>query len=185
MLRVDKDSPAERAGFQAGDEILRLGGQPLLSIADVQWVLHNAPAAARLPAEVRRDGKILHRTLDLREGWRRGDISWRATTWDLRRMVTGGLVLEDQPAADRKKAGLSDNVLALRVKFVGQNGPHAAGKNAGFTQGDVFVAVEGKSDRVTDGELMAALVKRTRPGDKVPVTVLRGGQKVELVMPMQ
>ena len=100
-------------------------------------------------------------------------------------MVTGGLLLEELPAADRSNAGLAADTLALRVKHVGQFGAHAAAKNAGFKQGDVVVAVDGKSDRLTDGELMAALVRRTKPGDKVAVTVLRGGQKVELTLPMQ
>src|SRR5262249_50897612 len=40
ILRVEDSSPAAAAGFRAGDEILTLDRQPLLSIADVQWVLH-------------------------------------------------------------------------------------------------------------------------------------------------
>src|SRR5262249_44148012 len=38
VLRVEKDSFADKAGFREGDVILKLEGQPLLSIADVQWV---------------------------------------------------------------------------------------------------------------------------------------------------
>src|SRR5262249_23727549 len=45
VLRAEKDTPAEKAGFKAGDVILSLAGQPLLSIADVQWVLQQIPAA--------------------------------------------------------------------------------------------------------------------------------------------
>ena len=93
--RVTADTPAGRAGLRAGDEITTLAGQPLLSIADLQWVLHNAPAATKLPAQVRRAGEAVDLTLDLPEGWRRGDISWRTTTWDLRRMGLGGLWLEE------------------------------------------------------------------------------------------
>src|SRR5262249_16695336 len=55
VLRVEKNSPAERAGFERGDVILQLGGQPLLSIADVQWVLHQtSPRAGTLQAQVQR-----------------------------------------------------------------------------------------------------------------------------------
>ena len=39
VQRVDHASPAAQAGFEKGDQILKLAGQPLLSIADVQWVL--------------------------------------------------------------------------------------------------------------------------------------------------
>ena len=38
---VTPGSAAETAGFRAGDRLLTLAGQPLLSIADVQWVLHS------------------------------------------------------------------------------------------------------------------------------------------------
>ena len=45
---VAAGSVADRAGLRAGDEIVTLAGQPLLSIADLQWVLQNTPATARL-----------------------------------------------------------------------------------------------------------------------------------------
>src|SRR5581483_1140601 len=169
-----------------GDALTTLAGQPLLSIADVQWVLHNAGDARSFPAEVRRGSETVKLTLTLPPGWRdRDDISWRASVWDLRRMVTGGLVLEEAPAADRQAAGLADTALALRVKFVGQYGAHAAGKQAGFKQGDIIVAVNGKSERQTDSELMCSLARQTRPGDRVTFTVRRGGQVVEMTLPMQ
>ena len=45
VLRVDPGSPAEAAGFKAGDVLRSMNGQSLLSIADVQWVLHRTPPA--------------------------------------------------------------------------------------------------------------------------------------------
>src|SRR5205085_7685000 len=45
VLRADPGSLAQKAGFQAGDKIKKLNGQPLLSFADVQWVLHHTPAS--------------------------------------------------------------------------------------------------------------------------------------------
>ena len=47
--RVAPGSLAGRAGLRPGDEIVTLAGQPLLSIADLQWVLHNAPADGEAP----------------------------------------------------------------------------------------------------------------------------------------
>src|SRR5206468_8097468 len=113
-----------------------------------QWVLHNAETMPALVhdggehlvflAEVRREGKTTVRTLDLPSGWRRrDDLSWRSSSWDLRRMTTGGLLLEELPAADRTTAGLADTAIALRVKHVGPFGPHAAANQAGLQQGDV------------------------------------------------
>jgi len=90
---VAQESAAEQAGVKIGDEILTLQWQPILSIADVQWVLHNASQPATLTAEVLRGKKKLKLTLSLANDWRRhSDISWRTSSWDLRRMATGGLV---------------------------------------------------------------------------------------------
>jgi hypothetical protein len=47
-------------------------------------------------------------------------------------MALGGLVLEALPVTGRREARLSDGVLALRVKHVGQYGEHAVGKRTGF-----------------------------------------------------
>jgi hypothetical protein len=187
VLRVEKDSPAEQAGLRKGDAILRLGGQPLLSIADVQWVLHQtSPQGAALKAEVRRGGRTTELTLTLPNGWRqRGDISWRVSTWGLRRMAAGGMVLEELPAADRKKVGLPEAALALRVKHIGQFGPHAAAKNAGFRQGDIVVSFDERTDLRRETDLLAHAVNQRKPGDRVAVTVLRDGNKINLALPMQ
>src|SRR5205814_2080094 len=92
---VAAGSAAEKAGMKTGDEILALAGQPILSIADVQWVLHNAGEPTTLDARVMRGGKKVKVTITLAKDWRRhSDIAWRVTTWDLRRMASGGLVLE-------------------------------------------------------------------------------------------
>ena len=175
VLRVEKDSPAEKAGFAAGDVIPSLAGQPLLSLADVQWVLHHTPAdGATVKAGVLRGGKKLEVSLALPKGWRRADdISWRVSAWQMRGWVTGGLVLE--PTADAK---------ALRVKFVGQYNQHAAGKNAGFQVGDVIAAFDGK-EFSREADLFAYAMNARKVGDKVPVKVIRGTKSMELVLPMQ
>lgn len=186
VLRAENDSPGGKAGFKTGDAIKSLGGQPLLSIADVQWVLHRASGdGTRIKAEVQRGDQIVNLTLDLPKGWKTADdLSWRASTWDLRRMILGGLVIESLDAAARKDAGISDG-MALRVKHVGQYGTHAAAKNAGFQKDDIVVAFDGKSDLQRETDILAYGMGRHKPGDRVPVTVLRKGKKVNLMMPIQ
>ncbi len=187
VLRVEKDSPAAQAGFQAGQEIAWLDRQPILSIADVQWVLHNAsPDGATLPVVVHRGERVGALELKLPAGWRRrDDISWRVSSWPLRRMGTGGMLLEVLPDEERDKLDLDDDKMALRVKHVGQYGPHAAAKGAGFKQGDIILGFDGRDDLLREGDLLAYAVNNTRPGDRVKVALLRGGKRLELTLPMQ
>jgi S1-C subfamily serine protease len=177
ITRVAAESVADRAGLQKGDAIVTLGGQPLLSTADFQWVLQNTPATARLTAEVERDGKTRSVTLDLGSGWREGDISWRTSTWNLRRMAFGGMRLDDLTDQERREANLPAGGMALRARYVGQFGDHALAKKAGLVQGDTLVAVDGHTERMSESQLIAELLRRRKLGDVVSVTFLRGGER--------
>src|SRR5262249_38143747 len=92
---VKPDSPADKAGIPAGDELLTLNGQRLISPADIQWVLHHATGDAKIPVTFRRGGATLSKTLALNGSWRETDLTWRASSW-------GGLRLGLQtiPLAD-------------------------------------------------------------------------------------
>jgi len=179
IQNVAAGSSAERDEFRAGDQIVSLAGQPLLSTADIQWVLHQAPPSGELPAEVNRGGQKLSMSLTLRPGWRKEDIAWRATTWQLRRMGFGGMVLEDIRDAERS-GDLAGVGMALRINHVGQYGEHAVAKNAGFQKDDVIVAFDGLKRRMTEVELLAYTLKQKRAGDEVTATILRNGQRRDL-----
>lgn len=187
IIEVTDGTAAELAGFEAGDQIVRLDSQPLLSIADVQWVLHHAdPAGDEIEAEVERGGKIVPLTLKLDDGWRRADnISWRASSWEFRRMATGGLLLEPLPPKDREELGIEEGKMALRVKHVGQYGEHAAAKRAGFQVGDVIVAYDGQSDLMQEGDVFYRGVNEHKVGDKISVSLLREGRQMTLGLPIQ
>ena len=187
VSEVAPGSIAQRAGLQVGDQILRLQGQPMLSTADVQWVLHHVdPAGGQVAATIRRGDAIQNVMLDFPADWRlAGDLSWRVSTWGLRRMATGGMSLEPLAEEDRAGLDLDDDAMALRVKGVGKWGAHAAAKNAGFQVDDVIVDFDGRSDLTRETDLIRHAVQRRKAGDKVPVTVLRNGKQVSLRLPMQ
>jgi hypothetical protein len=177
VTRVTAGSSAFHDGFKPGDEIIYLEGQPLVSVADIQWVLQNAPTTGLLRAKVRRDGKIIDRTVTLKEGWRRGNISWRTTTWELRRLGLGGMKLESVDEEEIRQASLALDQMALRVIHVGEFGEHAVAKRAGFQKGDIIVSFDGQASSMTESQLLAYALQRKRPGDAVSVTVVRDGTR--------
>ena len=187
LKTVQSDSISAAAGLTAGDQIVSLNGQPILSLADVQWVLHSAPGTgAELRAVVQRSNITLDKTLSLPDGWRTlDDISWRVSAWGLRRMVTGGMVLESIDPNERGSNGLPENGMALRIQHVGQYGAHAAAKNAGFQKGDVVVSYDERSDLMTDSDVLRYGVTANKPGESVSVKIVRAGKPHSLKLPIQ
>jgi serine protease Do len=183
---VSAGSLAAKAGIQKGDEFISIGGQPLLSVADFAWALHNAPDSGALPARVKRDGTEQTISLPLPANWRMdADISHRVGTWSMRAMAQGGLFLEDLSDEDRAKRGLTKNQMALFVKHAGEYGKHAAAKKAGFQKEDVLLQVDGISDRISESELIGRLLVKHAPGEKVAAIALRGQERLNLSLPIQ
>jgi len=179
-------SIADRAGLRPGDDVVALDGQPLLSIADVSWVLHHAPESGTLEALLQRGEERIEIALDLPAGWRqRSDISRRVGTWTMRAMALGGLQLVDLSDEERRLRDLSPDQMALRAKHVGQYGEHAAAMKAGFQKDDVLVEAAGWSSRRTESELIGQLLRKYQPGDTIPVTILRGNERMRLQLPIQ
>lgn len=183
---VANGSIAAGAGFEKGDELISLAGQPLVSAADVSWILHRSADLAALTAVVRRAGTERSLNLVLPARWReKSDISRRVGTWPMRAMATGGLLLEELTPAERGERGLAATQMALRVKHVGEYGKHAAAKKAGFQKDDLIVEVDGSATHATEGELIGRLLQKHRPGEQVQAVVLRGDRRINLSLPMQ
>lgn len=179
-------TPAAASGLQPDDEILRMNGQPLISMADVQWILHHVPAdGGQVVMSVRRDGDLIDAVLELDAGWRQADdISWRVSSWGMRAIATGGLSLKPL-AEDQKQALGIEGEMALQVKKIGQYGKHAAGKRAGFKVDDILVSYDGRTDLKREADVFAYVGRNRQHGDDVVVEILRNGKRHQLTLPIQ
>lgn len=177
---VAAGSAAAKAGIQAGDALVSLGGQPLVSIADVQWVLNASPEDTELPVSFRRKGQTMEQNIVLAGDWKKSDIGWRASSWYGLRQ---GVKFEPLSAEEKRKRGLEADSLALAVKgLFGKGGPKF--RQAGIQQNDVIVAVDGKSEAMSESDFLVGLRLSKGPKDRVTFTVLRGGNRREITMPM-
>ena len=173
---VAAGSIAAKAGVKAGDELASFAGQPLVSIADVSWALHRTANAATVACTVKREGKEVPLTLELPQGWRRkSQVTERATIWPERGMALGGMRVEAHEGEG----------IGLKIKGVGQYGIHATAKKSGFKEGDVLLAFDGITSKITEGELIGHLLQNRQAGEKVTVKVKRGAETKEIQLPMQ
>lgn len=183
---VTDGSIAEKAGLSAGDRVMLLRGQAMISEADFSWVLHRALAEDNLDITVDRGGKEVSLTLSLPVGWRHNaDISRRVGTWPMRAMAFGGMKLRAMSEEEKTDKGIASGKLALLAENVGQYGAHAAAKLEGFVKGDIIVEVDGSDIPLTETQLLARHVLEKPPGTKVPAIVLRDGKRIELKVPVQ
>jgi hypothetical protein len=176
---VAAESPAGTAGLAAGDELVSLNGQALISIADIQWVLNAVPDETKLAAKILRDGKTAEHAISLSGDWRRADIGWRKSMGGLRY----GLFLEPLSPDNKVKRGIAPGDLALNVRFL--YAPRAGGlAKGGLKNGDVIVAVEGKTAAMSESQFFINLRLTHGPGDSFKATILRGSERQELTLPM-
>lgn len=180
VAAVAEGSAAAAAGVAVDDVLIALDGQPLVSHADVQWVLHHAPAAGALALEVRRGaGGALDEEADvvtlrvvLREGWRRTDPWWRESRWGIR----PGFELFRLDGDGRRRAGAPADGMALKVTRVFGNGVRANG----VLRGDVLIELDGITLDWDEADALLHLRGVRRPGDVVPVVALRRGERRSL-----
>jgi hypothetical protein len=175
---VEDNSPASRAGLQAGDRIREANQQPLISIADLQWVLHNVPDdATSIPLTIERDGMSRETAIELPKGWReRDDIAWRASTWELRRWGLGGMVLEPCEPSVRRQLGLDDQAMAFHVKHVGQYAPHNVAQLSGIQAKDIVIAIDDRRDMNRETDVLRYTLNEKKPGDTVVFEIIRDGK---------
>jgi serine protease Do len=181
---VTSDSEAAESGIQAGDRIREAQGQPLISIADLQFVLHNLPAQATdLELVVSTGNASRTVTMKLPNDWKsRDDISWRASTWELRRWGLGGMFVETCSNEERAKLKVGNSKMALKIRHVGEYAPHDVAKLAGFRNGDILVSVNGKDHFLRETDLLQFALNRLKPGDLTTFELYRDGKKEKIEM---
>ncbi len=190
ISKVTSGSPAEKDGFKRADEILTLAGQPIISIADVQWVLHRAKDNTDLSAIVNRHGEEIELTLRLNSGWRKkSNISWRTTTYELRLVALGGMVLEDVSDTKRHQDGIGEQKMALNVKNImrpnrGQNRQSNAQK-AGIRRGDTIISFGEQNNRLSESDLIGYVLQEQAQAKSLPVELLRNNEQVKVNLSLE
>ena len=171
---VAAGSPAGKIGIKAGDVVMQLNGYSVASFADGQYALHKGPKSGTIPIEWKRGDKAMSGKLEVADGWRKTNITWRASLFDI--LPTLPVSAEDLTADEKKALGLPATRAAFRQdKFV-----HSTLKKVGLKKGDVIVGLDGQAVDGTMDDFLDYVRREHLAGDKVTLNVLRDGKAVEI-----
>lgn len=183
---------AEKAGLQAGDRIRSAAGQPVLSIADVQWTLHQAPDRGTLRLVTERGGTERSVSLTLPDGWRRrSPFAWRYAYNELKWKVAGLDQLSDLDDSRRQAMGIGPGESAIRIgQVIRGTGRwqrtycNLEAWKIGIRPGDIIVDVDGRG-RLDQSGFLAYILQKTRPRQTITLRVLRNGSRKVFRYPLK
>lgn len=181
---VVADTPAARAGMSAGDIVTHVNGQPIISIADIQWVLHGLPHGdAKVDFTYERAGKSTAATLALSGDWKKSDIIWRGSTWSIK--PRPGFWAPEASAEELKRLGVKGGLSAFRVQWInlGQSEGRAA-RDAGLREGDFIVEIAHRPFKMTPTEFHWHVKTNHKIGDQLPLTIVRDGKRQTIALPL-
>src|SRR5258706_4722225 len=148
---VRADATAAKVGLAPGDVITTVNGQPITSIADIQWVLHNTSAnGGTIDVVAERDGKSQNHAVALAKGWKKIDFTWRGSGWSLRPSPGFWAPV----LAEKETKAMGDAIPAgptpLRGQYIPANQPEGkAAKQARLKEGDGIIATGGQPNNTT------------------------------------
>jgi hypothetical protein len=177
-------SAAAAAGLRPGDAITHVNGQAIISIADIQWVLHNLPnSAAEVKIMANREGASSEYVVKPAEGWKKTDWSWRGSRWSLK--PHPGFWAPLANANELKALKLEEGAKAYRIQWI--NRGESEGKKAfeaGLREGDFIIAIDGKPVTLTPEKFQMQVRTQYKVGDKLPLTILRNGKQLQIDLPL-
>ena len=167
---------AAATGLTAGDVLSALNGVRISSQADVQYALHQAPNSGRIRLSWTRNGLPHTDQIELTAGWRKSDISWRASMWNT--PPAPGVYGRNLTDEQKEKLGLAKNRLAFsQGNFVPPNT-----RKAGIRGGDVIIGVDGKTLDLKMLQFNAYIREHYGVGDTVTFDILRNGKPIKIPM---
>ncbi|MCX7046532.1 MAG: trypsin-like peptidase domain-containing protein [Candidatus Sumerlaeota bacterium] len=177
VAEVDRDSPARRAGIQAGDRIVKVDGQPATAMTDEDipayrrrfgMLAKNKPSVM----EIVRNGAVKSIEITPREkGKVEGDLlelkRWDFTVRTINQFDNPDLYFQRQ-----------EGVFIFSVKYPG----NAA--NAGLSAEDILLKIEGQEVKTLDDVRKAhqAAIENVAAKPRIVLTILRNGLMRQIVL---
>jgi serine protease Do len=172
VASVEKGGPANKAGLQEGDVILKFNGRAITRSSDLPMAVGDAAPGSAANIEVWRKGKVERLTAKLSE---LTDAKVAEASSPAGSKADGGklgLAVRPLTADERREAEVASGVVVEGVR-----GPAA---RAGLQQGDVILALNGRP--VNSAEELRSLTAKS--GKTVALLVQREGGRRYVAIPL-
>ena len=174
--RIEPESPAANSGLEKGDVIESINSFPVNSFADAQYALDGAPASGEISIAWRRGNQPMQAKLNLPDGWRKHDISWRRSMeWIVPSARVFGRNLTPE---ERRERGLTETQLAFWQSYPVSKVAAAAG----VLEGDIVLGFDGKQLDMSAYEFLDYVRGHYLCGEAVKIDILRDGKRLKLPM---
>lgn len=164
VSNVEADGPADKAGLQSGDVILKVNGQAIVSSSDLPALIGATAPGEKVNLEIWRNGKNLSMSARLGDASERGEKVAAAGNAGAKGRL--GLALRPLQPQEKREAGVSSG---LMIEDTG-----GAAALAGVQPGDVLLAVNGAP--VQSLEQVRTLVAKSEKS--VALLIQRDGSKI-------
>ncbi len=179
---VDDNTPAQRAGFQVGDVIVRFNGKPVTDDAILRDMVSRSQPGTRVDVIVKRDGaeKSLTPTIEATPADKAVAAVGQPADKETARGKLGVQVANASDPDIRQQLGLKETVKegAVIVSVL----PGSPAQDAGLQPGDLVTRLNGKP--IADATQLTEVARSLKSGSTAPVIVRRqaGGQSQTLLL---
>jgi serine protease Do len=135
VSRVEKNTPAEKAGLLAGDVILEVNNQKIDDVAKFRIVIADSPIGVRVPLKIIRDGRerTVQVTLTNRE-----DPTDTVPVVEAKRTLNIGIKVDTLDS----QVAIRNNIKAESGLAITQVVPNSPAARVGIRAGDVLISLE-------------------------------------------
>jgi hypothetical protein len=175
---VRENSPAARAGVQAGDSLAMAGNWKLFGQADFRGVLHRGPQGIGSIAIMWiRDGKPMSGELEVADGWRKTVLDWRMSMSQGNIGIGPGFFPLGMSEGERSRFKIPKDGMGVKPFIYRDSNATIAGLKANH----MIIAVNGQSPNVKGRSFEWWFRTNFNPGDTITLTVQESpGQSKEI-----
>lgn len=169
VSRVIEDSPAAKAGFEAGDIILKFDGRDVDTSSDLPPIVGSTDVGKTVQVEIMRKNKLKTLQVKVEELPEEESLVSGQSAPQIGRFKSEALDVEvvELTPQQREETGVeSGGVMVMKI----ESGPVA---RAGINPTDVIISLN--NEQITSGEQFVEIAENLPVGKSIPVLVQRGG----------